>query len=157
MSIPHVRRQLKRARRILSRIFPASLLVLGMCRCNKSSMGNSGPPPALSVVQFADLGTILTNRDIRGRSGAYSTLFQGESVWLYGSTFLAKPNAEGRTLISDSWSFTTDLNVQGITGFQEQLDSTGAPTMILPETAAEQAFNQAHNINSCTAQPCGAS
>ena len=28
--------------------------------------------------------------------------------------------------------------------------------MILPETAAEQAFNQAHNVNNCQATPCGA-
>jgi Domain of unknown function (DUF4185) len=78
-------------------------------------------------------------------------------VWLYSDTFLAKPDAQDRTLISDSWSFTTDLNAQdGISAFQEQLDSTGTPTMILPETATEQAFNQAHNVNNCPAQPCGA-
>ncbi len=28
--------------------------------------------------------------------------------------------------------------------------------MILPLTSAEQAFNQAHNVNNCQAQPCGA-
>jgi len=44
-------------------------------------------------------------------------------------------------LISDSWSFTTDLNAQdGVTGFQERLDAAGAPTMIFLETAAEQTF-----------------
>jgi hypothetical protein len=45
------------------------------------------------------------------------------------------------------WSFT---------GFQEQLDSAGAPTMILPLTPAEEAFNQTHNVKDCQAQPCGA-
>jgi hypothetical protein len=84
-------------------------------------------------------------------------VFQGHSVWLYGDTFLAKPNAEGFRLISDSWSFTTDLNAQdGITGFQERLDSVGAPTMILVETPEEEAFNAAHNGNPCAEQPCGA-
>jgi hypothetical protein len=78
-------------------------------------------------------------------------------VWVYGDTFISKADAQNRTLLSDSWSFTTDLNPQnGITGFQERLDSAGLPTMILPETPAEQAFNQAHNINNCQAQPCGA-
>jgi hypothetical protein len=78
-------------------------------------------------------------------------------VWLYGDTFLAKANAEDQTLISDSWSFTTDLNAQdGINGFQEKLDSSAAPTMILPLTPAEEAFNLAHNGNKCQAQPCGA-
>ena len=78
-------------------------------------------------------------------------------MWLYGDTFLANPNAEGFGLISDSWSYTTDLNAQdGITGFQERLDSAGAPTMILTLTPAELAFNLAHNGNPCQEQPCGA-
>jgi Domain of unknown function (DUF4185) len=78
-------------------------------------------------------------------------------VWTYGDTFIAKPNAEDQTLLSDSWSFTSNLSVQnGISGFQEQLDSTGAPTMLLPLNATELAFNQAHNSNSCQEQPCGA-
>jgi hypothetical protein len=84
-------------------------------------------------------------------------VFQGNSVWVYGDTFLAKPDAEGRTLISDSWSFTTQLTVQNsISGFQERLDKTGSPTMILQETAAEQAYDQAHSGDPCQAQPCGA-
>ena len=136
----------------LSRLLSASSLILILAGC-----GVSGPPPALSIVATQDLGVIPTNPDILGRDGGYSALFQGSSVWLYGDTFLAKPNAEDQTLISDSWSFTTDLNAQGgISGFQEKLDSSGAPTMILPLTPAEEAFNQAHNSNNCQAQPCGA-
>jgi hypothetical protein len=78
-------------------------------------------------------------------------------VWIYGDTFISKPNAEDQTLLSDSWSFTTDLTAQsGISGFQEQLDSAGAPTMLLPLSPTEEAFNQAHNVNSCQEQPCGA-
>lgn len=117
----------------------------------------SSADPGISIVQVTDLGAISTNPDIEGRDGGYSALFQGNSVWLYGDTFLAKPNAEDFTLISDSWSYTTDLNAQtGLSGFKERTDSAGAPVMILPETAAEQAFNQAHNVNNCKAQPCGA-
>jgi len=104
-----------------------------------------------------DLGPIPTNPDILGRDGANSALFQGFSVWLYGDTFLAKPDVQDRTLIGDSWSFTTDLNAHaGLFGFHEQVDPTGAPTMILPETPGEQAFNQAHNVNNCGQNPCGA-
>jgi hypothetical protein len=129
------------------------VLATGLSGCNS----NPGPPPALTVVKTTDLGIIRTNPDILGRDGAYSALFQGYSVWLYGDTFLAQPNAEGFSLISDSWSFTSDLNAQGgITGFQERLDSAGAPTMILPETPEEQKFNAAHNGNPCAEQPCGA-
>lgn len=121
------------------------------------SCGSDGPPPALKIVSVSDLGTIPTNPDILGRDGALSAVFQGYSVWLYSDTFLAHPNADARTLISDSWSFTTNLNAQGgIGGFQEQLDSSGAPSMILVETPAEYAFNQSHNGNPCQAQPCGA-
>ena len=142
---------------ILSPILPAFLLALGMCGCIHLSAGSPGPAPNLSIANVTDLGPIPTNPDILGRDGGYSALFQGDSVWLYGDTFLAKPDALDRTLLSDSFSFTTDLNAQdGISGFQERLDSTGAPTMILPETAAEQAFNQAHNVNNCQEQPCGA-
>jgi hypothetical protein len=108
------------------------------------------------VVSAQDLGTIPTNPDILGRDGGYSTLFQGQSVWVYGDTFLAQPNAQNFTLISDSWSYTSDLTARGgITGFKEQLDAAGAPVMLLPETQAEQAFNSAHNGNNCQ-QPCGA-
>lgn len=150
--------QQRRALRIPAGIFPVSFLVLGMAGCGlNSSSAPTGPPPELSVTQVTDLGPIPTNSDILGRDGGYSALFQGFSVWLYGDTFLARADAQNRTLLSDSWSFTTDLNAQsGLSGFQERLDSTGAPIMILPETAAEQAFNQAHNVNNCVAQPCGA-
>jgi hypothetical protein len=142
---------------ILSRILPVWFLILGLSGCSLYPSPSSGPPPALSIAKVQDLGVLPTNPDILGRDGGYSALFQGYSVWLYGDTFLSKANAEDQTLLSDSWSFTTDLNAQeGITGFQEHLDSAGAPTMILPETQAEQAFNQAHNVNNCQAKPCGA-
>ena len=135
-------------------------IALGVSGCGlrfTSSASNSGPPANLTVANVTDLGTIPTNPDILGRDGGYSTVFQGYSVWLYGDTFLAVPNAEDFTLISDSWSYTKDLNAQGgITGFQERLDSVGATTMILPETPDEQAYNAAHNSNRCQQQPCGA-
>jgi hypothetical protein len=141
----------------LSWILPVCYLILGLSGCSTYPSPSLGPPPGLSVSVVQDLGPIPTNPDILGRDGGYSALFQGYSVWLYGDTFLSKANAEDQTLLSDSWSFTTDLTAQnGITGFQERLDSAGAPTMILPLTHAEQAFNQAHNVNNCKARPCGA-
>jgi hypothetical protein len=151
------RLQRSRSARILSGILPMLCFALGLSGCGGYPSPSSGPSPALSVANVQDLGAIPTNPDILGRDGGYSALFQGYSVWVYGDTFLSKPNADDQTLLSDSWSYTTDLNAQtGITGFQEQLDSAGAPTMILPLTPTEQAFNQAHNINNCQAQPCGA-
>jgi hypothetical protein len=127
--------------------------VLSLAGC----IPNSGPPPAAMIQNVKDLGTLPTDPDILGRDGAYSALFQGSSVWLYGDSFLAKPNAQNFTLISDSWSYTSDLNAaKGISGFQQPLDSAGAPSMILPETPAEQTFNAAHNTSNCQQQPCGA-
>jgi Domain of unknown function (DUF4185) len=131
--------------------FPAALLLAA------TGCGVQMPPANVTVVSATDLGVIQTNPDILGRDGGGSALFGGYSVWLYGDTFLAKPNAEDFTLISDSWSYTSDLNAQsGITGFTERLDSAGAPTMVLQNTAAEAAFNAAHNVNHCQASPCGA-
>jgi len=138
--------------RFLISVLPLLLAGLNISGCSSIS----GTPPNLTIVSVKDLGTLPTNPDILGRDGGYSTLFQGYSVWLYGDTFLANPNADNFTLISDSWSYTQDLNAQaGISGFQEPLDSAGAPSMILPETPAEQAFNATHIGANCQ-QPCGA-
>jgi len=139
--------------RLLSCILLLLLAGFAISGCNSLS----GLVPSLSIVSMQDLGALPTNSEILGRDGGYSALFQGKSVWLYGDTFLASPNADDFTLISDSWSYASDLTAQsGISGFQEPLDSAGAPAMLLPETPTEQAFNLAHNVNNCQQQPCGA-
>jgi len=61
-----------------------------------------GTAPAVTVASVKDLGTIPTYSDILGRDGGYSAEFQGYSVWLYGDTFLAAPNAEDFSLIRDA-------------------------------------------------------
>jgi hypothetical protein len=82
-----------------------------------------------------------TNPDIIGRDEAYSTKFQGYSVWLYGDTALAKPDASSRTFLSNAWSYTTDFDAtNGIAGFQERLDSVGSPSMLIQETPDELSF-----------------
>ncbi len=132
---------------------------LGMQGCfgGSSATPRSGTSPSLVVVSATDMGTLQTSPKILGRDGGYSGLFNGYSIWLYGDTFLASPDAEGNTLISDSWSYTSNLNAQGgVSSFKERDDATGAPTMILSYNAQEQAFNQAHSGNPCQEQPCGA-
>src|SRR5579862_6936587 len=99
--------QRRRSLRILSWIVPAWCLVFGLSGCGFGPSPSAGPPPTLSIATVQDLGVIPTNPDVLGRDGGYSALFQGNSVWLYGDTFIAKPNAEDQTLLSDSWSFTT--------------------------------------------------
>jgi hypothetical protein len=140
------------------RVLSLSLAVCGLLAVlTMTGCGSSGPPASLTVVQAVDLGAIGNNPKILGRDGGYSGLFSGNSVWVYGDTFLVNPNAEGDTLISDSWASTTDLNAaDGITGFQEREDAAGAPAMLLSYTAAEQAFNTAHQGNPCQQLPCGA-
>jgi hypothetical protein len=131
-------------------------LGLGLGGC-QSATGPTGPPPDLRVVQATDIGTLRSSGTILGRDGGYSGVFAGNSVWLFGDTFLAHPNAQGRTLISDSWSWTSDLRAtDGFAGFEERTDAVGAPTMIIPETAAESTFNAAHRGDPCQEQPCGA-
>lgn len=147
-----------------SAIFFSIYAALEMCGC----MAVSGPPPdpgsgsgspsQLKVLSATDLGTLPTSPDIVGRDEAYSTAFQGYSVWLYGDTALQNNDASGRNFISNTWSYTTNLNASGgIGGFQERLDSTGSPTMILQETPAEHSFNIAHYWNNCSSNDplCG--
>jgi hypothetical protein len=94
--------------------FLAGMLLAAVAEFATHGCGvQSGSPPDLIVLKVTDLGTLPTNPDILGRDGGYSAVFQGYSTWLYGDTFLAKPNAEDFTLISDSWSDTTDLKCAG--------------------------------------------
>jgi hypothetical protein len=111
----------------------------------------------LNIVQVTDLGTIPTNPDILGRDEAYSTAFQGYSVWLYGDTALANPDASGRTFLSNTWSYTSDFDASnGIAGFQERLDNVGSPSMLIKETPYEYSFNLAHYEDNCQAgSSCG--
>jgi hypothetical protein len=73
------------------------LVVVGLSGCGLFPYSTpSGPPPELSVVKVSDLGPIPTNRDILGRDGGYSALFQGHSVWLYGDTLLIAASTNRR-------------------------------------------------------------
>lgn len=137
-----------------------------------SGVGDSGPPPdggppppsgslsgALSV-QAQDLGTLPTNPDIAGRDEAYSASFQGYSVWLYGDTSLQQNDASGRNFLSNSWSYTGDLDGPPTSAhFEERLDSVGSPTMVIQETPDEYSYDIAHYWNNCSASSdpnCGA-
>jgi len=103
---------------------------------------NEPTAPNAAVVQVTDLGAIAGFPNVVGRDGGYSGMFQGRSVWLFSDTFLPKPNVDGRTLISDTWAWTTDLKT-----FQERDDTTGDPAMLLTETAFEHQYNQTHLAN----------
>jgi Domain of unknown function (DUF4185) len=128
-----------------------------LCGCGaRGSRSSTSLTQALSV-HAIDMGTLATNPAIVGRDGGGSSRFQGYSVWLYGDTFLAHPDARGRTFLSNTWSFTHNFDPSGGTkDFEERRDAAQAPTMILEETPAESAFNAAHSGDRCQQRPCGA-
>jgi hypothetical protein len=101
-----------------------------------------------------------TNPDITGRDEAYSAVFQGYSVWLYGDTGLQKNDASGRNFISNSWSYTSNFDGPPTAAqFEERLDSVGSPTMVLQETSDEYSYdigNYWNNCSSSTDPNCGA-
>lgn len=153
--------------RHLPRIFACLLIGALVAGCGgggdaSSSDGPPPPPPSGSLsnalsVQAADLGPLPANPDIVGRDGAYSGAFQGYSVWIYGDTFLQAPDASGRTYVSNSWSYTTDVNGPPTAArFEERLDSVGSLSMVLQETADEYSLDLAHYGDpTCQVQPCG--
>jgi hypothetical protein len=131
-------------------------LVAGAGSCGLRVREPAGPSLAAPIFRVTDLGAIRTSPHTVGRDGSYSALFAGHAVWLFGDTFLSAPDAQGRTMLSNSWSWTDDLNAaNGISGFHERVDPTGAPTMLLQETAAESTFNAGHRAPGCGAQACG--
>jgi hypothetical protein len=69
---------------------------------------------------------------------------------------LQKPDASGRTFLSNTWSYTNNLDAShGITGFQERLDGVGSPSMLIQETPAEYSFNLEHYGDTCPVPQCG--
>jgi hypothetical protein len=120
-----------------------------------SEEGENGPEAEARVVSATDLGVLETTSQITARDGGYSAVFSGHSIWLYGDTFLSQPNEDNYGLISNSWSFTTDIDASdGITDFQEQVDSVGMPKAFLPMTNTEKSFNDLHNGDNCAEPPC---
>jgi Domain of unknown function (DUF4185) len=115
------------------------------------------PPPIPPVESVTDLGIVAQNGDIYARDGAVSALIGGRSVWTFGDTALAVPGTSGKHWDDNSASWTTDLDASnGITLDHDLLDNTGAPAEFLPLTDAEQRYNDNHDPDHCTANPCGA-
>jgi len=138
----------------LAALVYSTTVVSALAACGS---GSDRPPAAGRVVASTDLGVIATNPAITARDVGASGLLDGRSVWVYGDTFLGSPDETNRTLLSDSWSWTYDMDASdGIAGFLEPLDSVSAPRMLLPETDEERAFNEAHLGDNCSSSPCGA-
>ena len=103
------------------------------------------PGPAVVVVEVNDQGPLEQSDLILGRDGGYSVAAWGRSVWTYGDTVLVEPDEEGQTWHTNSVSWTMDDDAtDGLSGFVEPTDSTGAPAFFLPFTADEVAFIESH-------------
>jgi uncharacterized protein DUF4185 len=110
-------------------------------------------PPTVASTQ--DLGAITQNANIlyngpfaSGRDNGQSTSYQGHSVWIFNDTALTSGQ-----LVSNTGAMTDDLDASdGITltsGSPFTSNDSGAPGAVVDETAAESAFQTAHN-GDCT-------
>ncbi|HYU57027.1 MAG TPA: hypothetical protein VEO00_03120, partial [Actinomycetota bacterium] len=114
-------------------------------------------PPLPPVLSITALGIVQQHPSVYGRDGTFSALVGGRSVWSFGDTPLAVPGVSGDHWVDNSMAWTADLDASdGIALEGNRLDSTGAPAEFLPLTAAERAYNDAHDVDHCTADPCGA-
>jgi hypothetical protein len=151
----------------LTRIFLILGLILLLVILYPVGCGSSGgggrdtghPTPAaftsVEIASVRDLGPIEFNPAIRMRDVGYSAMFEGQSSWIFGDTFLMFANADNQSMLSNSWSYTYDIDAgDGLAGFQEQVDEVGAPVPFFPLTEQEMDFNLAHAGDSCTEEPC---
>src|SRR5207244_7696553 len=91
---------------------------------------------------------------VQGHDGAASAMLFGHSVLIYGDTVLSVNDADGVNWHSNSFAITDDLDPSGgLSGFQERLDSAGAPLPLLAHTDEEASFNRAHWGDGCAATP----
>lgn len=104
------------------------------------------------------IGLIPNPPGAGGRDVGFSARFGGHSVWIFGDTFFAEASADGYHWRASTWSYTDDTDASdGLTGWVHGLGRDGKPAALLPHTAAEQAFNGAHNGSPCPARSaCGA-
>jgi hypothetical protein len=109
------------------------------------------------VVSVTDRGDVGQNPVINGRDGIMSGEFHGTSIWTFGDTAMSVPGHDGDNWANDTLSWTNDLDASdGLTLNHDLTDATGAPTEYLPLTKAERRYDDAHDPDHCTAQPCGA-
>jgi hypothetical protein len=109
-------------------------------------------------LSLREVGVIPDPPGTSGRDVGFSVLFGGRSVWVFGDTFFADAAADGYHWRASTWSWTSDTDARdGLGGFTHALGADGKPRALLPHTAAEQAFDDAHNGTPCpAARGCGA-
>jgi hypothetical protein len=94
--------------------------------------------PRFPVAAILDLGRLHLPQGPIGDLGG-SVDVGGREVWVFGDTFLSRPNNAGQTLITNVGASSTPASPFALT---EQLEQpSGDPVQMIPFTPAELAFN----------------
>lgn len=139
-------------------LFPLFGSLLSLLQSGCTIVGpNVTPTTDFTVEAIHDLGPVSTSSTIRGRDGGYSAVWGNRSIWVFGDTFINVEAEDGSTFLSNTWSWTTDLDASdSLQELTERRDTVGAPALFFRPTTTEHAFNQRHLSNNCQAEPCGA-
>ncbi len=122
-----------------------------------STITGCADPAEVSVNASSEVAILSQNATIAGRDGGQSGVLFGKSVWAYGDTVLVTPDEAGTNWHHNSFSYTSDFDgSNGIEGFAEPMDATGAPLYLVPPTEDEETFNVAHRGDDCAETPCNA-
>lgn len=114
-------------------------------------------PPLPPVLSATDLGLVRQHPSINGRDGAISAVVNGRSVWTFGDTPLNTANADGNYWVDNSLSWTADLDASDGIAFEGNLlDAANTPAEFIPYLPWERTYNDAHDPDHCTDEPCGA-
>jgi len=125
----------------------AVALVLAATACDAPA------PPAVRVVAATELGILPRSAAVRGRDGGSSALAFGRSVWTYGDTVLHAPDAQRENWHTNSFGIARSLAWSD--GFDEPVDTVGAPRYFIERSAEEVAWDRAHAAQDCPLSPCG--
>ena len=119
--------------------------------------GCNGRGPSIEPPSMHEVGLVPSPPGTGGRDVGYSVPFAGHSVWVFGGTFFAESATDGYRWRASTWSFTDDADARdGLGGWTHALGADAKPLALLPHTATEQAFNDAHNGDPCpTGTGCG--
>lgn len=121
----------------------ALLLLLGAC----------APEAGLLVVSAEHDGLLERPATVQGRDGGPSALAWGRSVWTYGDTVLWDVDARGETWHTNSYELREPADWRH--AWEAPADAVGAPRYLVPRTAEEEAWDDAHASPECAEAPCG--
>jgi hypothetical protein len=117
--------------------------------------GGNGPP-GVQVASSNEMGTVTQSSLIVGRDGGFGIHLWNHEVFIFGDTFVSKPDVNGSTFHSNSFSYTDSTDAENGITLTELTDAAGSPLTLLTPTTTEAAFNMAHSGDSCAQTPCGA-